>query len=124
MQWILFAAAACLSASVAEILNEAGFNSDGLEFRSPSSSNAVVSNESHASGGRLPKRDEAGLERPRNLVVVGATRRSLSLKWDFNTTSVSVDGYRIYYHHENFSDVKTVKANTSYDLDGLGKHLT
>ena len=124
MQWFFLAAAACLSASVAEVLKEAGFRSGDPEFRSPSGPNAVVSNESQSAGARSPQRDDPEQDRPRNLVVVGATPHSISLKWDLNPASGSIDGYRIYYHHENFSDVKTVlKANSSYDLHGLGKQI-
>jgi hypothetical protein len=62
------------------------------------------------------------LERPKNLVVVAASQRSISLRWDFSPATGNIEGYRIYYVHENFKDVKTVlKATPAYDLHGLGK---
>ena len=64
------------------------------------------------------------LERPKNLVVVAASQRSISLRWEFSPASGNIEGYRIYYVHENFKDVKTIlKATPAYDLHGLGKFV-
>ena len=74
---------------------------------------------------RFPKIEDGvveSLERPKNLVVIAASQRTISLRWDFSPASGNIDGYRIYYVHENFKDVKTVlKATPAYDLHGLGK---
>ena len=74
---------------------------------------------------KFPKFEDGvleSLERPKNLIVVAASQRTISLRWDFSPASGNIDGYRIYYIHENFKDVKTVlKATPAYDLHGLGK---
>ncbi len=70
---------------------------------------------------QLPPLD--GLEgQPIDLQATGATQKSIALKWDLAIETFQVEGYRIYYQHDAFKDVKTVKdldEQTSYVLRGL-----
>ncbi len=124
-QFILLVAFASLSASGgqnADIDNRLEVDKEASD--STTASSQAVLSEAEV-GNRFPKLDEKAslpsLERPTNLKVVAASQRSISLRWDFSPASGNIDGYRIYYVHENFPDVKTIlKATPAYDLHGLG----
>lgn len=55
--------------------------------------------------------------------VASTTKESISLAWATNPASAAsevVEGYRIYYKHDTFKDVKTIKNQSpEYELSGL-----
>jgi hypothetical protein len=58
---------------------------------------------------------------PSDLNVVTATTSSILLSWFLNATSI--DGYRIFYIHETFEDVRTIMTgnqHAKFELKGLG----
>jgi hypothetical protein len=128
-QFLLLVAFAGLSASVgqnaaADINNRIEVDEEASDSEATTASNQGILSEAEVEN-RFPKLDEkasqSSLERPTNLKVVAASQRSISLRWDFSPASGNIDGYRIYYVHENFPDVKTIlKATPAYDLHGLG----
>ena len=126
-QFLLLVAFACLSASGGQNAgndNKIEVDEGASESEVTTASSQGVLSEAEVEN-RFPKLDEKtlkpSLERPTNLKVVAASQRSISLRWDFSPASGNIDGYRIYYDHENFPDVKTIlKATPAYDLHGLG----
>ena len=136
MKFQLILLAACLSASGGESFEETNSVVQASALSESESSTApspVVSDDAEVDAEvsddfQFPKSDNeaegSSLERPKNLIVVAASQRSISLRWDFSPTAGNIDGYRIYYVHENFKDVKTfLKATPACDLHGLGKNV-
>ncbi len=131
--WIkLLLLAVCWTSSGGETFEETNFvEASALsESETTTASSPAVLNESEDRISETDDEADGGggssiLERPKNLVVVAASQRSISLRWDFSPATGNIEGYRIYYVHENFKDVKTVlKATPAYDLHGLGKKLS
>lgn len=57
--------------------------------------------------------------KPLNLTVLAVTSDSISLRWmEPDRANGAIDGYRIYYMHANFTDVKSLKLNK-----GTGSHI-
>ena len=131
MKVFLFLISACLTISSGQ--NEDTAAESNAQLQNPLPESDFDTKETSSQRGlseaevedRFPKIEDGVVEspeRPKNLVVIAASQRTISLRWDFSPVSGNIDGYRIYYVHENFKDVKTVlKATPAYDLHGLGK---
>jgi hypothetical protein len=64
--------------------------------------------------------DAYSIGHPQKLEAIGSTQTSISLQWEIDIDPEFVDSYRIYYRHQNFEDVKTVKEpQPSHILKGL-----
>ena len=61
---------------------------------------------------------------PFDLKVNTTTPNSITLQWSLNPEMENeILNYRVYYVHENYKDVKTIKARKHgpYELTGLGR---
>ena len=119
MRLRLLVVAACLSASSGQDLITKD-DGDSPESSTPSSQNAVLTESDIERRYPIAVKSDSARPVPKNLVVLGATQRSISLKWDFDPKG-KLEGYRIYYTHENSKDDKTnMNITPAYELLGLG----
>lgn len=64
--------------------------------------------------------DAGAFGQPLNVKALGSSQTSLSLGWDLAVDPDIIESYRIYYSHQNFNDVKTIREpRPSHVLKGL-----
>lgn len=104
-----------------ELEFELGLQVDGGEV---GEGNPEVVVEPGASSAFASSSEMPPTEGPRNLRVVAASQRNISLAWTMDEPLLhgALQGYRVHYLHGNFSDVITIRSSgTSYKLTGLGE---
>ena len=71
---------------------------------------------------RLPEEDNV-LGTPFNLTASNITASSLSLGWAMNTSYNKIRGYRVFYKHNSYEDIKTIEGpDPAYKLTGLSPY--
>ena len=64
--------------------------------------------------------EDGSYGQPLNLKALGSSQTSLSLGWDLAVDPDIIESYRVYYSHQNFNDVKTIREpQPSHVLKGL-----
>jgi hypothetical protein len=106
--------------AVASLTRDSESAAVSSEGRSPDDDTAFASDEEANVAAMAAKSPPPA---PTNLSVVSVFPRSVRLSWNFTVAAgEQLDGYRIFYSHRPFEDVKTIKKETpDYELTGLGK---
>ena len=70
--------------------------------------------------------DEGVPSAPRNVSTHSISNTSVTISWDQpSQPNGLIQGYRLYFMHDNFTDVRTIKeadSHMEYKLQGLGKY--
>ena len=60
---------------------------------------------------------------PFNLTASNITASSISLRWAMNTSFNQIRGYRVFYKHNSYEDIKTIEGpDPAYKLTGLSPY--
>jgi receptor-type tyrosine-protein phosphatase gamma len=70
--------------------------------------------------GEEEERVAAELGRPQSLVATNVTATSMLLRWAMNTSYNNIRGYRVFYKHDSYADIKTFNGQLpKFTLTGL-----
>ena len=62
----------------------------------------------------------ARLGKPHNLTAFNVTATSMQLAWTMNTSYNNIRGYRVFYKHDSYADIKTFNGQSPrFPLSGL-----
>ena len=62
----------------------------------------------------------AKLGKPHNLTAFNVTATSMQLSWTMNTSYNNIRGYRVFYKHDSYADIKTFNGQLPrFSLSGL-----
>jgi len=62
----------------------------------------------------------AKLGKPHNLTASNVTATSMQLSWKMNTSFNNIRGYRVFYKHDSYADIKTFNGQLPrFSLSGL-----
>ena len=62
----------------------------------------------------------ARLGKPQNLTAFNVTATSMHLSWTMNTSYNNIRGYRVFYKHDSYADIKTFNGQLPrFSLSGL-----